>query len=387
MNFKPGLENFLSNFKSSKTVNVGIVTNYTGRNSNGISILNLINDDPRFDLKLVFSPEHGFSSQEPDGEHVSNSVHKELSIPIISLYGSSKNPDISLFSDLDILLYDIQDVGVRFYTYISTLKNVIDAAEKTQTPVHILDRPDILGGKIVEGPDLRQGFESFVSHLPIPLRYGMTPGELGKWWKQRNNYKLDLIVWECQDYACPTVYEDLKFPWFKPSPSMHSTETAKFYPGTCLFEGTNLSEGRGTRSPFQTFGAPWFDSERFLEIYSENFSYPIQLNAIEFLPTFSKFAGENCRGIEISATDHFLSNSVEIGLAMIFTCLKVHGDLIEFTPRPNLDHPFFDYLAGTDSIRNLLISEAPFEAIIHELKKDLADFNESRQKVLIYKRT
>lgn len=384
--FKPGLANFINAKPLTSNTRVGVVTNNTGRNSNGNHLIELLLDKPDFcDLRKIFSPEHGFSSQEPDGEDVANSLYSNK-IPIISLYGKSKIPNKSDLKDVDALIYDIQDVGVRFYTYVSTLRNILDSANLTGIPVHILDRPDYAGGKIVEGPMLNSSLSSFVGHIPVPVRYGMTPGELALWWKAEANLKVDLKIWKCINYQCPTPFEQLNFPWVKPSPSMKSIETVKFYSGTCLFEGLNVSEGRGTLAPFQILGAPWIDGNLWLEAFSKTHNDEINCEVVEFSPTFSKFAGENCKGLKLTTKQNFLDNSFQIALDLIRTLMKTHPGKIEFISRPNLKMPFLDYLIGNSEIRNALETDNNPNHLAKELLEPTNGFKNSRNKVLLYER-
>lgn len=384
--FKPGITKFLKANPFSPSTRIGVVTNNTGRDINGNHLIDCILECESFcTLQTIFSPEHGFSSLEPDGEHVSNSTYANR-IPIISLYGKNKIPKDSDLTEIDVLIYDIQDVGVRFYTYISTLRNILEAAHKNKIPVHILDRPDLAGGCAIEGPMLESNLTSFVSHIPVPIRYAMTPGELALWWIKQANLSIDITIWKCENYVCSTPFSKLNFPWFNPSPSMTSEDTVKFYPGTCLFEGTNLSEGRGTSKPFQNIGAPWIDSNLWLEHLLPILPPEVQCKTIQFNPTFSKFSGELCNGISLTTTSDFLTNAVEIAIYTLWSFMETHPDKIEFTGRPNLAHPFFDYLAGTHSLRESLINKKNIKDIIANLKELPKDFCNSRKDILLYER-
>ena len=369
--FQPGLESFFADksFNNKKT-NVGVVSNYTGRDRNGIHIVNRIYNDSRFCLKRVFSPEHGFGSNEPDGEAVANSRISDLNIEIISLYGANKKPSVEMLKDLDLLIFDIQDVGVRFYTYISTLRNIMEAANEAQIPVSVLDRPNLIG-RTLEGPDLEEGFESFVGHLPIPLRYGLTPGELAIWIKEHYKLTNELKVYQCTEYKSSMIFEQFEFPWFKPSPSMPDIKTAMLYPGTCFFEGTELSEGRGTDAPFRNIGATWVNSELWLEALKPLLPEYIEASTVVFYPTFSKCEHQNCNGIHLEMTTNQPQPVVEVGIALLYSLMQTHPDKVVFTGRPSLSKPFIDYLAGTDKLRlGLLSGKTPKEimASFPELK-------------------
>ena len=362
--FQPGLESFFADkdYNNAKT-NVAVVSNYTGRDRNGKHLVNRIAEDSRFVLKRIFSPEHGFGSNEPDGEAVANSKIKDLNVEIISLYGANRKPALSMIQDLDLLIFDIQDVGVRFYTYISTLRNVMEAANEANLTVAVLDRPNFIG-RTVEGPDLEEGFESFVGHLPIPLRYGMTSGELAIWIKKHYKLTNEVKVYKCIDYNSSMLFKDLEFPWFKPSPSMPDIETAMLYPGTCFFEGTELSEGRGTDAPFRKIGAPWVDANLWLEALKPLLPDYIKASTTVFKPTFSKFENQECNGIYLEPLTDEPKPVVEVGISLLYSLIQTHKNKVVFTGRPTLTKPFIDYLAGTDKIRlGLLEGETPKEII------------------------
>lgn len=383
--FKPGLETFFESFESDKTVKVGLTVNNTSRDFCGVHLVNRIKNDKRFILKRIFTPEHGFLSDAPDGEAVSDSCETTTQTEIISLYGKNKRPTPEQLSDLDCLIYDIQDVGVRFYTYISTLRNVMEAASEANIKFIVLDRPDLLGGVYVEGPMLENELTSFVGHLPIPVRYGLTPGELALWWNDKAKLNLNISIYKCNDYVCPTPFKDLSFPWYKPSPSMNSPETAKFYPGTCLFEGTNVSEGRGTNSPFQTIGAPWINSEKWAKTLKKMLPDIVNIEETEFTPTFSKYSNERCYGIKLTSDEPFIKNSVFIGVAAIFSLIQTHANMVKFDGRPSLTYPFIDYLSGTKKVRECLEKNLLPPKSLYSSRETI-EFYKSRSKYFLYKR-
>lgn len=383
--FKPGIEVFFENPSTMGSRRVAAVTNFTGRNRNGRHLVNLLAASSNYQLTRIFTPEHGFTSDAPDGEHVADSRESDLGVEIISLYGPNKKPGRELLNDIDLLIYDIQDLGVRFYTYISTLRNILDAASEVGLPVIVLDRPDVMGGRTVEGPMLEPEFTSFVGHLPIALRYGLTPGELAKWWHARNGMKNELSVVCCQDYRCPTEFDDLNFPWFKPSPSMPDVATALMYPGTCLFEGTNISEGRGSDHPFRNLGAPFINADKWLECIKPLLSDKVSATTCSFVPTFSKFTGETCFGIKL-CSEHPIDDAVYTGVAALWSLMQSHPGAMEFTGRPGLEHPFIDYLAGTDRIRKGLISGDKPNIIIENSSDGCKEFARQRQRFFLYQR-
>jgi uncharacterized protein YbbC (DUF1343 family) len=383
--FKPGIEALFAH-SHNKKYRVAAVTNFTGRTRDGRHLVNLLAEHQAFELVRIFTPEHGFTSDAPDGEHVADSRHAELEVPVVSLYGDQKKPKAELLHDLDILIYDIQDVGVRFYTYISTLRNILEAADECGCKVWILDRPDVLGGIEVEGPMLDKRFSSFVGHLPIPIRYGLTPGELALWYKDYAGLNLDLKIWQCENYECSNLHPAPNFPWFKPSPSMPDVDTAQFYPGTCLFEGTQLSEGRGSDAPFRIIGAPEVDSNAWARKLRELLPEHISVEECTFIPTFSKFSGEKCCGIRLSSQMPVVRNAVCLGIATIYAYMQTHPEQIDFTPRPGLEFPFFDYLCGTDLIRKGLVRGDKPDKILEDSSQGVEHFRECRKTYFLYQR-
>lgn len=377
-----GLESLLSD--TTIRGKVGLVTNDTARDAHGIHLVERLADHPRLKLVRILTPEHGFGSDAPDGEAVADGLHQRFQIPIVSLFGPKKVPGPEDLAGLDLLVYDIQDVGVRFYTYISTLRNLLDAAATAQIPVHVLDRPDLLGGTIVEGPMLTPGFESFVGHLPIPLRYGLTPGELALLWNRRRERRAPLTVWPCSGWQRGMSFLEWQTPWVKLSPSMASPATAAFYPGTCLFEGTNISEGRGTDAPFQILGAPWVAAEAWAERLAPLLPPGIELSVVSFTPTFSKYEGEACRGIRMGSRSPLVLSAVRIGIAALSSLLATHGGRIEFPGRPTLPHPFFDHLAGCAWLREGLIAGAGIDELYARAQAEVAPFRVERDAALLY---
>ena len=381
--FDFGLEAFFAEFR--EPVRVGLVTNASGCDRRGRHVAERLAQHPGVTVSVIFTPEHGFGADEPDGEPVDDSSHPHLRVPIVSLYGPKKKPSPDDLKGLDLLIYDIQDVGVRFYTYISTLRNIMEAAFACRLPVHVFDRPDLLGGRVVEGPLLHEEFRSFVGHLPIPLRYGLTPGELAVWLQRELSLTGELRVWKCPGWRRGMSFEDCGIPWRHLSPSMTSMETARFYPGTCLFEGTNLSEGRGTAAPFQILGAPWVEAEAWRDRLKERLPAHVQVERVTFTPTFSKFQGIACRGIQLHSTATEFPDAVLIGLLALETLLATHPNQIEFTRRESLPHPFFDHLAGNSWMREGLTAGIPALELWERANQEANHFrNVGRTAALLY---
>jgi len=320
-------------------------------------------------VKKVFSPEHGFRGTASAGEKVKDGVDTPTGLPIISLYGSNKKPTADQIRDIDVVVFDIQDVGARFYTYISTLSYIMEACAEEGKKVVVLDRPNP-HGYYVAGPVLKPGFESFVGMHPIPVVHGLTVGEYAKivngegWLK--DGVQCDLEVVRVHGWDHQTEY---KLP-VKPSPNLPNQQAIILYPSLCFFEGTNVSVGRGTDKPFQQIGAPWFEegNQVFIPQSTAAAKYP-------------KFEGEECRGYDLSQfANHYLQGKGELYLFWLAESYQSAKDKSKFFSRPE----FFDLLAGTDQLRKGIIAGKSVEEMRLEWQDDLDDFKRLRQKYLLY---
>lgn len=367
---------------------VGVICNHTSLLLDGTHLVDALLDQKDVTVKVIFTPEHGFKGSAEAGEKIDykNNLYKE--VPIISLYGQDRKPSKGNLKDVDILIFDIQDVGARFYTYISTMYYVLEAAGENNIPVTILDRPNPIGGNYVDGPVLDNKYQSFVGIAQIPITHGMTVGELAKYfvgeklistWK---NVSLNII--QCKNWKreIPTQFYSK---WNSPSPNINSLETALVYPGTCLIEGTNISEGRGTRFPFLQIGAPFFKSEEIIEKLNL-----LKVDGAEFLPvsfipedipemaTNPKFEGKTCYGIKIKITDPNKFESVKLGVKLMFVLTKLYGSKIKF------NESSFDRLAGSDMLRQQLKNQMLPDKIFATWQKELTKFNKKINQYLLY---
>ena len=312
---------------------IALVTNQTGVDQYGVANYKRLMDLANTKLEVVFSPEHGIFG-ETDKEVTYNDGIKNLP-KIYSLYGAVRKPTREMLDGIDIIIYDIQDIGARFYTYISTLGLVMEAAAELDIPVLVLDRPNPIRGDIVEGPILDIEYQSFIGKYPIPIRYGWTVAELAEKIIQENwiNPTPQLTVIPMEGWNTSLWYDETTLPWIKPSPNIPNLETALIYPGMCLLEGTNMSEGRGTNHPFQWFGAPWIDS-RVLSQKLNN----LKLSGVVFVPkSFTpisipgvadkpKYENQLCYGIEIRVIDRNKFNSVKSGVNILKTINEMYPD-------------------------------------------------------------
>jgi len=379
--FKLGNEVLLgTKLDELKNKNVALVTNQTGILPDGTHIIDAL-VSKGINVVKIFTPEHGIRGDE----NYSNKDEK-TGIPIVSIYGANVKPTAGDLSDVDIIIYDIQDVGARFYTYTSTLYYVLESAIENNKQLIVCDRPVIINPKYVDGFMLEDGFESFVGKIQTPICYGMTCGELAEYLKDDINFKSDVLeVVMMKNYTRSTDYESLKLKWVKPSPNMFFPSTAVVYPGTCFIEGTNVSEGRGTEKPFEYIGAPWCNGN---ELAAELNSYGLQgvmFESISFTPLEKissyppKFFGKKCTGVYINVTDKNKFEAVKTGVAVLVSLKKLFPQF-EFR-KDN----YIDKLAGTDKLRQNITNGVDYNTIIKSWREDLEQFNNLRSQYLIYK--
>ncbi|MBI4446969.1 MAG: DUF1343 domain-containing protein [Acidobacteria bacterium] len=352
---------------------IGLITNASGVDSNLQSTAEILWSHPQVRLTALFGPEHGVWSAAQAGEVVAGSDRT------FSLYGETRRPTPEMLKDVDILIYDIQETGTRFYSYISTLFESLKAAAEKGIPLIVLDRPNPLRGDRVEGPVLEESWRSFVGIFPMPIRYGMTPGELASFFNSEAKIGCDLTIVPMKGWRRSQWYDETGLTWVLPSPNMPTLDTATVYPGMCLIEGTNLSEGRGTTRPFELFGAPWLDSQKVVKRLSSMKIPGVRFRAQAFTPTFSKYSGELCHGIQVHVTDRNVFEPVVTALHILSAVQYIH------TYRLLFNDSNFDRLAGNSWIRESLRSRVPVQQISRRWQQDLAEFKKKREKYLLYR--
>ena len=355
---------------------VGLVSNASGVTRQLVSTVTLLRQMPRVELAALFSPEHGFAASVPEGTPVADTTYANL--PVYSLYGRSPRPTPEMLHDLDLLVFDIQTVGVRFYTYLTTLLYIMQAAAENHIPLVVCDRPNPIGGDIVEGPLLEAEFASFAGCGPLPLRHGLTIGEVARFFNEIEQVNCQLTVIPCEGWQRGHWFDETHLPWVPPSPNMPKGETAVLYPGTCLFEGTNLSEGRGTALPFEVVGAPWLADPQ-LASQLKSLDLPgIKFRPVQFTPTASKWQGQCCAGVQLHVTDRQVLRPVTAVLHLLTAVRYLHPTDFAW----NLPH--FDHLAGTDKVREALEKETPVTDIVAGWTADLAQFQSLSKAIHIY---
>ncbi|HNY10286.1 MAG TPA: DUF1343 domain-containing protein [Candidatus Wallbacteria bacterium] len=375
-------------------MNVGLISNSSAVTGSGTVNLSAMLE-AGINVKCVFSPEHGYFANVRDGEYIKDGKHPELELPIFSLFteGHDRNAiaDNAGASGLDLLIFDIQDVGVRFYTYIHALGIALAASARCQLPLIVLDRPNPVSCAMIEGCVPEPEYVSELCPYLIPERYAMTIGELARYLSAHVYGKARLSVIPVLNYRPEMYYQQTALLWRNPSPAMVSPETALFYPGTCFFEGTNLSEGRGTAAPFQTIGSPFADgkivAEKMREILSIKEFSGISVAPREFIPKSSKFENTKCSGVFLSApASNFRSMLFGILLLKIF-----HDNFksdFKFIVSPKSGVHFFDRLAGGAALRNVIEngSVADILALFDSWKIENEKFAQACSKTNIYKR-
>lgn len=343
------------------------------------------------DIRFILTPEHGFFGNFSYMEPVSDGRYRDTDIPIYSLYGedeSSIYPDENLLIDIDVVVCDLPDVGTRFYTYASTMAAVMEVCAKVGREMFVLDRPNPITGLEVEGGKaIANEYRSFVGYLPVAIRHGMTIGELAYLYNEEKCNDLDLTIVRMDNWQRKMWFDQTGLRWVAPSPNMPSPETALFYPGMCLLEGTNISEGRGTTRPFKIFGAPFIDAYRLSDALNSMGLFGVIFRPIYFTPGFDKFEGQLCGGCEIHIVNRKSFNSVKTGLAIIAKVREMYPeDFVWRTQEYEFkdDVPAFDLLTGDSKIREMIDSGMDFEKIYAEINRDLYNLNDIRKQYLIY---
>ena len=364
---------------------IGLVSNMTGVDRQLRSDVDLLAARKDFRLVALFGPEHGVRGDAQAGAHVASSRDAATGLPVHSLYGEHREPSAEMLRGIDLLLFDIQDVGARFYTYPYTLANVLRAAKKQGIPVWVLDRPNPLGGEQVEGPVLEPAFASFVGQFPIPVRHGMTLGELARLFNEEFAIGAQLQVVPMRGWRRSDAEPGGAMPWVPPSPNMPTRDTALVYPGMALLEGTNVSEGRGTTRPFETIGAPFVDAQELAARLNA-----LQLPGVRFRPTwftpgFSKHAGVLCGGVQLHVSDRDAFQPFRTGLAVVKTLHDLYPRQFRFQSNaPGAAADFFDKLAGNAWIREGIERGESLDALQARWQPALEQFRHQRERYLLY---
>ena len=384
-----GLENLIANYNHKIAYkNIGIVTNHTGVNTEGTPIWELLGEWPNVVVAAVFSPEHGLFGEAAAGEKVNYTESGKELPPLYSLYGPTRKPTKEMLKGIDLLLYDIQDIGARFYTYISTMGLIMEAAAESGIPCLILDRPNPLTGKLITGPILDLEISSFVGLYPIPSVYGLTPGELALMISDQSWIEAvpSIEVVPLTGWSRDMWSDETGLPWVPPSPNIPNLETAIVYPGTVLIEATNVSEGRGTDHPFRWIGAPWIDSNELSDAMNIIGLHGVTFSPIEFTPHSIPGAAPNpknntqtCNGVEIILTNRNIFSPVIVGIQLLQTISLLYPQKLE------IKEAGLNRLFGSDRLSKSLGNSDAVNQLVVEIKKESGQFRESAKKYYLYK--
>lgn len=373
-----------------KNRRIGLVTNPTGVTRDLRSNVDALraagaNPTATFSLTAIFGPEHGFAASAPDAMAVESTREARTGLPVHSLYGKIRKPTREMLADVDVLVFDLQDVGVRFYTYTATLGLLLEACAEHSIPLIVLDRPNPINGVTIEGAVLDPGLQSFIGHGPLPIRYAMTLGELAQFYNRELNIGVELTVIEMRGWRREMWFDETGLTWVSPSPGIPNFSTTIAYPGICLIEGTNLSEGRGTALPFETVGAPWLDGYALAESLNALKLDGVIFRPTQFTPCSSKHADRECYGVQLHVTDRNAFRAVETGLHLISAARAQNLERFEFLSSSWEGRaPHFDLLAGTMRERAGLIAQESVSALTAAWVADIAQYDAKRKKYLMY---
>lgn len=354
---------------------IGLITNHTGRSRSGKSTIQILSQAENVNLVAIFSPEHGIEGKL-DVAKIANTADKSTGLEVFSLYGDTRRPTAEMLEKVDTLVFDIQDVGARFYTYVSTMGEAMIASAEHKKRFVILDRPNPIGGVKVVGPMLDAGKESFVGFHSLPVRHGMTTGELATLLKRELKLDLQLDIVKCQGWQRVQEWDQTNLLWINPSPNMRSLNQAQLYPGIGLLEMTNVSVGRGTDTPFEVIGAPWLDGSKLAKHLAARKIPGVTFVPIEFTPTSSKFEKQKCGGINLMVTDRAKLEPIRVGIELAYALRYLFPDEWETKN--------FNRLLGNDVTQRAVIDQIGIEKTLSTINLGVEDFLSRRKTCLLY---
>jgi uncharacterized protein YbbC (DUF1343 family) len=350
--------------------------------------LDRLAEDPDVTVAAVFGPQHGFRSDVQDNMiETPHATDTRRGIPVYSLYSDTREPTADMLRDLDVLVIDLQDVGTRVYTYVYTMANCLRAARRHGVTVVVCDRPNPIGGELVEGPLLREPYSSFVGQFPIPLRHGMTIGELARLFNDGFGIGAALEVVPIEGWRRTMYFDETGLPWVMPSPNIPTLDTAIVYPGGVLFEGTRLSEGRGTTRPFELVGAPWIDAERLADDMNARGLGGVHFRPVYFEPTFHKYAKTTCGGCQVHVLDRRAFRPVRAAVELMAEFRRQDPARFPWREPPyEYEHEKqpIDILFGSDGLRKTLDADGDVSRLAASWPADEDAFREQRQRYLLY---
>lgn len=377
---RPGVEQLLANLPERlRDKRVALITNASAVDRAGTPVIDLIANHPRLELVALLAPEHGIRGTVAEGAHIDDERDAKTGVPVYSLYKSEdQRPTAEMLKNVDVLVYDLIEVGGRTWTYVSTMALAMQAAKREGIPFVVLDRPNPIGGEIVEGALIEPGFTSFVGMYPIPARHGMTVGELATMFNQKHGIGADLIVVKAANWRRSQWMDDTRLPWTNPSPNLRSLQALNNYPGTVYFEGTNLSEGRGTERPFEQIGAPYLNADEVVRAMNARGLPGIRFEAVTLnvLPSARKYPGQTFPGVRFVITDRQTYRPVRTALLLIDEIRRRHPDEFAWTGT-------IDRLTGSDKVRKAIAS-GTLPALLDAWDREAAAWLEARRPFLLY---
>jgi len=354
---------------------VGLITNHTGLDSQGRSTVDVLSHAAGVQLIALFSPEHGLAGR--NDEKITSSKDPATGLPVHSLYGETLRPTDEMLKGIDALVFDVQDAGVRFYTYTATMAYCMEEAAKRQIAFFVLDRPNPLGGEIVEGPMLDADKTNFVGYFPLPVRYGLTIGELAQLFNAENHIGADLHVIAMKNWHRNYFFESTGIKWIPPSPNLRTTKGSILYPGIEILQNAGVSVGRGTQTPFEEFGAPWLNGDDVASALNGRHLPGLHFTAQPFIPIVGLYSGERCGGVAVRITERGAVRSMRMGLEIAMILHRLYPQ--QFDPEKLLL-----LIGNSDTIQQLQSGAAP-EKIVASWATSLSTFDQIRRKYFLYK--
>ena len=362
-------------YRLLKGSRVGLICNHSAVNSRGEHIISLFRGQRVFRLVALFSPEHGLKGDVD--ERIASAVHSDTGLKVYSLYGETLRPTEESLRGIDTLVFDIQDIGARFYTYISTLAMCMEEAARHNVRFVVLDRPNPITGTRVEGPVLDKAYEgSFISYFPLPVAHGMTVGELARMFNREFGIRCDLRVVRMRGWRRRMWFDETGLPWINPSPNIRNVVEATLYPGFGIVEKTNMSVGRGTFAPFELYGAPWVDGKELARRMNGIGLPGLQFMPAEFTPERSAFAGESCSGVRVVLTDRGKLDCLRAGLTFLDAIYRLHGDAFDIER--------IGPMIGDPAVAEKIKAGVPVEKIVSDWQPRLRRFMKRRERYLLY---
>lgn len=385
---KLGIEKVLENPETLHKQKIGLICNQASVNHSFRHAADLFFENSDINLRSLFGPQHGIRGDVQDNMiETPHTVDKKTNLPVYSLYSETREPTEEMLENLDGLVFDLQDVGGRVYTFIYTMANAMKACAEFGKKMYVCDRPNPINGVGVEGNCLEKEFASFVGQYPIPMRHGLTVGELAQIFNGEFGIGCDLEVIKMDGWRRELFYDETDAPWVLPSPNMPTVETTVVFPATVYLEGTQISEGRGTTRPFEIIGAPYVEADEFAETLTALDLPGIVFRPINFLPTFQKHSGEVCGGVFLHVVDRVIFEPVITGIAIVKTLYDLYADDFRWKVPPYeyvFDLNPFDVISGTDKIRNFIENGVNLDQIKLYWEQDVKQFQALREKYLLY---